>query len=193
MDNLSPLAAQAWCVQNCPYKGFWKHLNTVDQNEIFLVTVNKWIQLEVVLHTIPADVSCPAWQRAAEPLVQPMGAGRLPVCALSCDGLITRQGSTTLDMTAGAYRLPPGHVSITPVQATTYKFSVMSKLGMEHVGQTVFDLQHWQPSTSASGVCTQCEGHDCVRKLQLHISNMHSVFTAADLRSEEHTSELQSR
>ena len=180
MDNLSPLAWQAWCVYNCPYDRFWQHLNTVDQNEIFLLTVNRWIQGQVVLETIPADVSCPAWQRAAEPLVPPMGE-ELPVCALSCDGLITRQGSTTLDMTAGACRLPAGHVSITPVQATTYKFLVVSKLGMEHVGQTVFDLEHWQQATSASGVCTQCEGHDCVRKLQLHISYMHRVFTAADL------------
>jgi len=181
MDNLSPLAWQAWCVYNCAYDRFWQHLNTVDQNEVFLVIVNKWVQGEVILQTIPSDVSCPAWQRAAEPLVQPMGAELLPGCALSCDGIVTRETSAPVDMTAGACRLAAGHVSITPVQSTTYVFDVATKTGLESVRQTIFDEHHWQQATSAAAVCTQCQGQDCVQKEQLHISTLDSEFTAASI------------
>jgi hypothetical protein len=171
MDNLSPLAAQAWCVYNCPYNDFWKHLNTVDQNEIYLVIVNKWIQYEILLATIPSDVSCRTWLSAAEPVVQPMGETPLPGCALSCDGIQTRDLSLAVDMLATACRLAAGHVSLTPQQFPKYLEA-----------HNVFEDQHWRLATSSTGVCSQCQNEDCVHVKKLHLSYSNSLdFTKNNL------------
>jgi len=109
--------SMAWCVGNCNFVQFWnaRSYNTRQRNENFLVVVNRWIQERINDEVSPASQVCGHWLSAADEVTSRGRALPLPQCPSNCLGPPPRQQQLSME-TTGPCVLPPGHVSVTPVQ-----------------------------------------------------------------------------
>jgi len=109
-------ATQAWCAASCSYKHHWpRHVyNLREQNEMFVITVNRWVQEIINEAAIPAAEVCALWLSTAEASTTQGISRPLSMCGRSCAGPVPK--AAVARMSEDPCNLYAGHVSLNPVQ-----------------------------------------------------------------------------
>jgi len=174
--------AQAWCVYNCAFSKWWPDLSVEEQNEMFLRVVNRWVQEELSYEVPPFATVCGAWQAAVQPLV-----AALIGCELSCGGLQTLR--VAVDFRNAPCALPPGHISITPVQDAQFRYVLpaapddASTEEERTETRDVFAAPDWRAADDGGGACATCAADQggCLRPLARRLSWGSVPFAATDI------------